>query len=421
VSELLKRLRRSTLSGDLTVLYGAQVAGLIVPIVTIPYLARVLRPEGFGLLVFAQSFAAWLSLVLEYGFDLSATRAVARVRGDRVALTDVVTGVQGAKIVLTAGITVAAAIAYPLVPFFRGHGVLLFWAWAFAVLKGLSPFWFFLGTQRMRFPATLDAGSRVIAALGVFVWVRAPDDGWRVIALQTVASGASLAMMTGWLYQQVPVRSPTRFLTKKTFRESAAIFVFRASSGIYIQANAFILGLMTMPQVVAYFGGAEKIVRAAINLLNPISQALFPRLSHLVIADPIGAKRLFRYTLLGMLGLGLSMGLVAFFGAVQLVRILLGPGYEAAVPVLKILAILPVLVALGGALGLHWALPLGHDKAFYRLVLAGGGLNLALALILAPRSGAVGMAIAVISAELLVSSGLLILFRLHRFSKITKS
>src|ERR1019366_5835883 len=121
--------------------------------------------------------------------------------------------------------------------------------------------------------------------------------------------------------------------------------------------------------------------------------------------DPAGAKRLFRYPLLGMLGLGLLTGLVAFFGAVPLVRILLGPGYEAAVPVLKILAILPVLVALGGALGLHWALPLGYDKVFYRLVLAGGALNIALALVLAPRFGAVGMAIEVISAALLVSSG----------------
>ena len=96
------------MAGNATALYTAHVLGLIVPLLTIPYLARVLRPSGWGLVVFAQSFGAWLALVLEYGFDLSGTRAVARVRSDPQRLPEVVAGVQGAKMlmVLTAPIVV---------------------------------------------------------------------------------------------------------------------------------------------------------------------------------------------------------------------------------------------------------------------------------------------------------------------------
>lgn len=417
----LKSLRRSSLAGNLVSLYGAHVAGLVVPILTVPYLARVLRPEGWGVVVFAQSFSAWLILLIEYGFDLSGTRAIARVRTEPHLLPEVVAGIQGAKTLVLAIVTVGTALIYFVVPLFREYPLILLWAWAYAVLKGMSPFWYFLGTERMRAPAGLDAAAKVVAALGVFIWVQVPADGWRVLALQAVTSAASLVVMTLWLYRAVALRIPTRSGILRTLKDSAGVFIFRASSGLYVQANAFILGLMTTPQVVAYFGGAERIVRAAINLLHPITQTLFPRLSHLVVADPAGARRLFRLCSIGMLGMGVVMGAVAFLAAEPLVGLLLGPGYEAAVPVLRILAALPPVVAVGGVFGLHWALPMGLDRPFYRLVLAGGAINIGMAVILAPRFGATGMAVSVLSADVLVSVGLLALFLTHRFSRTTTS
>ena len=69
---------RSKLAGDAGTLFVAHVLGLVVPFITVPYLARVLRPEGFGLLIFAQSFGLWLALVIEFGFDLSGTRGISR-------------------------------------------------------------------------------------------------------------------------------------------------------------------------------------------------------------------------------------------------------------------------------------------------------------------------------------------------------
>lgn len=406
----MKRLRTSVLAGNVAALYGAHLVGMAVPILTIPYLARVLRPEGWGVVVFAQSFAAWLILVLEFGFDLSGTRAVARVRAADDERTRVVAGIQGAKALVLVIASAGTGALFFLVPLFRGYPSILFWAWAYAVLRGLSPFWYFLGQERMRTPAVLDAVTKVLAAAGIFVWVHSPADGWRVLALQAGGAGVSLAIMTTWLYREVTPLIPSLALTSATLKDAVGVFIFRASSGLYIQANAFVLGLMTTPQVVAFFGGAEKIVRAAINLLHPLSQALFPRLSLLVVADPIAARRVFRWCLAGMLALGLAMGVTAFWAAGPLVALFLGPGYEAAVPVLRILAVLPPVVAVGTVFGIHWALPMGFDRPFYRLVLAGGALNLTLAVVLAPRFGAPGMAFSVVAADVLVSAGLLLLF-----------
>src|SRR5512134_3862244 len=90
-------------------LYGVQAAEMLLPLIAVPYLARVLRPEGWGLVVFAQSFAGWLSLLLEYGFNLSATREIARHRDRPAELTRIISGVTGA-VVLLALLSAAAAL-----------------------------------------------------------------------------------------------------------------------------------------------------------------------------------------------------------------------------------------------------------------------------------------------------------------------
>lgn len=417
----LRELRRSPIARDAVALYAAQVTGLLVPIVTVPYLARVLHPDGFGLVVFAQSLAAWLILVVEYAFDLSGTRAMARVRGDAAKVERVVAGVQAAKLLITVVVTLLSGGLYVFVPLFHSHPLYLVWAWAYAVLRGFSPFWYFMGVERMKLPAGLDAGARMVAAVGVFVFVKVPDDGWRVLALQAVGAAISLSVMSAWLYRDVRFRAGGVRDALRTLRGGQDIFVFRASSGLYIQANAFILGLLTNPQVVAFFGGAEKVMRSAVGLLLPLSQAFFPRLSRLVVDDPPQARRVFAMCLVSMVGLGTGVGVVGAVAARPLVSLFLGPGYDAAVPVLRTLSLLPFIISVGGVFGLQWALPMGFDKPFYRLVLAGGVLNLVLATILAPRFGAEGMAISVVCADLLVSVGLVLLFARYGFSRTTTS
>src|SRR5271170_3117675 len=98
-----RRLSRHPVAKNMLALYGIQFAGYVIPLATLPYLARVLRPERFGLLLFAQSFAMWASITFEYGFNLSATREVAQNRQNQNALASTAAGVLGAKLMLLAG------------------------------------------------------------------------------------------------------------------------------------------------------------------------------------------------------------------------------------------------------------------------------------------------------------------------------
>ncbi len=405
--ELAARLRRSVLARNAAALYGVHAANLLLPVIMIPFLARVLRPDGWGLVVFAQSFAAWLGLLVEYGFQLSATRMVATTRGDAERLRRVVAGVQGAKLLLVLALTLAAAAAYVLIPTFQQHPVYLFWAWVLAISQGATPFWYFQGVERMGPAARLELSARAAATVLVLLLVRDPGDGWMVLCFNAVAGLLWVTIATGWVYRDVPFERPSMAASIQALREGVAIFAYRTAGGLYMQASGFILGLLSGAATVAYFGGAERIIRAAIGVIQPVSQAVYPRLSHLFRQDHDAAARLLRLSALAIIGLGVGVGAIALVAAPLLVRVLLGPGYEAAVPVLRALSLLPPIVAIATVVGVQWALPMGFDRHVLAFVCVAGVVNVIAAVALVPSFGAMGMAGAVLLAEASVMVGLL--------------
>jgi PST family polysaccharide transporter len=390
------------LVANASVLFAAQGVGLLAPILTIPYLARVLGPTTWGAVIAAQALGSWLLTFLEFGFDLSGTRAVARARNTPGALADVVHGVHSAKALLILAAVPAGCMAFLAVPALREHPALLAWAVAFAVLRGASPLWFFQGMERLRGAVVVDVVTRSAAAFGVFVVVHGPPDAWRVVALQAVFSGLSLAVLLAWLARHESMRWPARAVGWQTLRTEWSIFATRAWGALYIQANVLILSALAGPATVAIFGGGERIIRAAINLLQPLTQVFLPRVSYLQAADPSAADRMIRRALAGAGVIGGIMGGTALLGAPLLVRVLLGPGYEAAIPVVRLLSALPLLIAVNTVLGLCWALPFGRERAFLRAIMMAGVTNVLLALLLVPRWQAAGMAGAAATAEVVV-------------------
>jgi PST family polysaccharide transporter len=164
-----------------------------------------------------------------------------------------------------------------------------------------------------------------------------------------------------------------------------------------------VLGLFAAPAVVGYFASAEKISKAVFGLLSPVRDALYPRLSYLAASSQEAAARLARTGIALMTAGGAVLAAMLCAGAPWVIRILAGPEFTPAVPVLRLMAALPLLLSVTYSVGLQWLLPLGRDKDVNRIILCGGVLNLLAAFLLAPRFGALGMAASVLSAELFVA------------------
>ncbi len=189
------------------------------------------------------------------------------------------------------------------------------------------------------------------------------------------------------------------------------MFMFRSGISLYSIANAFTLGLFASPAQVGYYASSEKLAKAAYGLLNPIREALYPRLSHLASRSQGEMMRLAKAGAAVMSSGGLILGAGLFLFAPWIVHTLMGKAFEPAIPVLRILSLLPLIISVTDAVGVQWLLPHGHDKVAIRIIFGGGILNLILAVLLAPAFADIGMAVGVVIAELFVCIAMVLVVR----------
>ena len=406
----MKRYLRHPVVQNALALYSVQFAEYILPMITIPYLARILQPAGWGMVVYAQSFSVWMILVVEYGFGFSASREIARCRDEPGRHAEVVGGVVGANLLLLLPALLIALAASVTVPVFRQHPGYLWLSVAIAVTQGLRPFWYFQGIEKMKSPAWLNVFGRSLYALGIFTLVRSQESAWVVLALQAVTGGLVSCVLIANMYRAVSFEWPTTERTLAALRSGWTIFLSRSAVSLYTMTNTFILGLFATTAGVAYYGGAERVVLAVLGLMTPFTQALYPRMSHLAANNQAKATDAIRIGLIFFGIVGLITGGALIATAPWVIRILLGSSYRPAVGVMRVASLTVPVVAMSNILGMQWMLPFGMDKAFNRISLGAGVLNVVTAVFLASRFGPVGTAWAVVVAQSFVTGSMCVLY-----------
>lgn len=405
----MKKYLRHPVVQNALALYSVQFAEYVLPMLTMPYLARILQPAGWGMVVYAQNFSNWIGLVLEYGFGYTATREIARSRERPESHADVVAGVAGANILLLLPAIGIAIVVQFTVPFFREHPGYLWLAVALAAVTGMRPFWYFQGIEAMKFPAWLNVFGRLFFTVGVFAFVRSQQGGWIVLALQAIGGGLVTAIIGAKMYRAIAFHWPTIEKSVGALKTGWAIFLSRSAVSLYTFANTFILGLFVDSTGVAYYGSAERIVIIVLGLMGPLTQALYPRMSHLAATDRGQAASAIRTALLVFGAIGLLTG-IALVAAAPWIILIFGHAYRPATNVLRVAALIVPLVAISNVLGLQWMLPFGMDREFNRISISAGVLNIVLAVILAPRFGPMGTAWSVVTTQAFVTVAQCVLF-----------
>ena len=415
-SRLFSYLRKRLVQ-NIAALYVVQFSNYLLPLLTVPYLSRVLGPDGWGAYVFFQSIGLFVWAVVEYSFTVTATREVAMNKDAIQARADWIAKVLGAKSLLSLAVILAAFVAFSLFPMVQNHSALFWWAIVWAITFGWNLQWYLQGLERMKLAATLDLIAKTVATVGIFLFVHNPEESWRAFAMQATANILTLLVALFVAYREVPFHFPSFDSAVSALHIGWRIFTARLAVTFSATGNNFILGLFAPPALIGFFGGADKIVGATSSLLcNPVTQAVFPRLSHSLQHEPERAEYLIRKSYRWMFMLGALSALVLFFGAPLIVRILLGQGYEATVPVLKVMAVIPLLLALTNVFGMQWMLAKKLDKQFNRIVIGSALLNVTFAWLLIPTYGIVGMAWAVCTAkivELVATNVVLVRVKMH--------
>ena len=417
-THFLGRVRRHIhLLCDITSIYGVQIANYVIPLLTVPYLSRVMGAPAWGLMAMAQAFAVCGGLIIEYGFVYSATRQIATASTKR-EIEEIIAGVLGARVLLIAFVIAVACCAWFFVSMFHQHAFLLWAAVTAEIFKSSLPTYFFYGIKRVAIASALDVSARLASGAGMFVFVRGPEDAWKVLGLQ--AGGAIAALVIGYavIYSRYAPRWPRLRHGLRILREGANMFLFRGAHHIYVLGNAFLLGLFASPEAVGYYAGAEKINSAAVGLLSPLSTALYPRAAGLVKNSFGKAAVLTKVSLYAMLAVSILLGLLMWFGCSWIVRLFLGPNFLLSASALRILSLRAPAVALTNVLGFQWLLALGMEKSFQWITIASVLLNVLLAVLFAPTYTFNGMAWCVVTSQTVAAAGIWLVLRHQKLNPL---
>jgi PST family polysaccharide transporter len=384
---------------NVVALYGVQACTYALPLITFPYLAHVLGPSGWGVVVFAQAIGDMIASVVEYGFDISASRETSRQRDNPQRLSELISGVLGAKSVL-AIVCIAAAVFSRRFTHHIAPSMALFWASTiWGVCQGINMLWYFQGLERMRLASALEIGGKVLATLSIFVLVHKPEDGWKVMAAQCVGCVVAHGVTVVLAYREVGFRWPTPSSVWSALRLGSSMFVFRAVQSISGSVNRLVLGSVAPVAVLGEYAGAERITRVFQQGMWPVNQALYPKLTQQAQNSPARAMRTVRLSLLFLGGLGLAFGLAIYIGAPLLVHFVLGPAFQHSVPVLRVFALWIPLIAVCTVIIFQLLLPNQLDHQFNFVNLTACLVGIGMAFLLAPRLGSIGIAWSAVTAQ----------------------
>lgn len=388
-----------------------QISNYLIPLITLPYLTRVLGAEGYGRVAFAQVLMAYFILLTDYGFSWSATRKIAAHRADAAYVNQVFLGTWLAQWLL---VLLAAALCMLIVSLsdrLRPDAVLFAAAFTSVIGNALFPVWFLQGLERLQEVAALQLISRVLALIPIFLLIRHPSDAPLVAAIQGggVMFGGLMALI--WMRHQNLVRWqwPGWRQASQELREGFALFGSRVSISFYTTLVPLVLGWIAGPVAVAHFALADKLRSAAQSLLSPISQALFPRMSHLFATDKAAALQLIKRSALAIFLLAGSASVTLWLLADRLVLLLAGPEFLPAGAVLRWLAFLPLIIGFSNLFGVQIMIPNGMNRAFNLILMGSGAACVLLLWPLIHWMQASGAAASMLLVELFVTGSMALL------------
>ncbi len=398
----LRRLLQHTVVRNTILLYVVQFSGYALPLISLPYLSRVLSTEKFGLIAFAQTFIWYFLAFTEYGFNLTATRSIAVMRDQPEELTRIFSAVMMAKFLLTVvgfGLFCVTVLA---VPSLRPNWVLYLIAFVTVIANLLFPLWLFQGLQTMQHVAIRDVAAKLLSLVLLFVFVH--GDGDYLIAAAAQSGGLLLAGIAGLVtaLQKSGVRfqRPRKDDVWYHLKLGWPAFLSLAMSTFAGITNVFVLGLRAPVTEVAYFTASWRIIAALRGLVSPISTAVYPHASQKAVnseRDVITFVKKYRMLLSAPF---LAGGAVLTIGAPWLVPLLLGEKYRPATVVLQIMAFIPGLLMLTQIHSTYYMLACGYDKEWMRIILTSVAINFC---VLAPAliflRGSVALAVTALIVE----------------------
>lgn len=396
----------SSLRSDAAVLMAARLAGAIVPLISIPVMARRLGPSGYGEIAIALAVYGVLATVTTFGFLISANRAVTLSRHDQRAVQSIFQSVIALQLVVALVATVIVVVLSALSVLPESLTQMLYLAIASVAIGAFFPSWAFQGLRLLKEGAIVEVSSRLVLVVALFIFVQDTGDELLAFATQVgwVVPAAVYALVrfsvAGYLTLRLRI---TRRSVIVALREGFAPFLTNFFVMSYSSLSSVVLGAMSGAASVANYAGAEKLTQAARIPSGPLKQAFFPRLvTAMADKDTDAIARLSRLLAWAAMPVFVAAAVFCFVFGPLILTWYLGPGYELSHDVIRFLAL--ALPCLGVTVWCETLLQASGLAARSTIAFGVGAVaHLLYVFPLIALHGAVGLAVAMLITETIVA------------------
>lgn len=344
---------------------------LLLPLITYPYLIRILGKDLFGLVSFSQAIIGYLVILVSFGFNLSATKEISINRNNLSRLSEIVSSVMIIKL----GLFFASFLVLFILVHFIGetrHYEILFYLTMWMCLYDLIlPTWYFQGIEKMKYITILTLISRMVFLILIFLIVRKPEDYILVplfYGIGIIPSG----LISFFIIRKhkILLRLQPLIVIKRYLSDSFPIFVSNFSTTLYLNTNKVLVGIFMGMNEVAFYELADKISMVLKTPIQLIGQSIFPNIAH-----EKNRKTLKKSFIISIL-LAVTIMIAGLLFGTAIIRLAGGPGMMNSLRIFYILliTIIPVTISMfyANIVLIIW----NYGKEFLKLRLFANGLYL---------------------------------------------
>ena len=379
------------------------VSGVIFPLISYPYVFRVLQPEGNGKVALATSVIAYFSMFAQLGIPTYGIRACAKVRDDRQALSRTVHELLGINLVMDLAAYALLAVAILFIPKLQEERTLYIVVSVTIFLNSIGMEWLYKALEQYTYITIRSIIFKVIALAAMFLLVKQKEDYVIYGGISIFATSASNILNFIYSRKYIDFWKVKEFDWKRHLKPVMVFFAMACAATIYTNLDAVMLGFMTTDADVGYYNAAVKIKVLLVSVVTALGAVLLPRSSWYVENGQMeDFRRITRKALQFVLLAASALSVYFILYAKECILVLSGEAYLPAVPAMQVIMPTVLLIGLTNLLGIQILVPLGKEKAVLQSEIAGAVVDLVLNLILIPQYRATGAAIGTLAAEAVV-------------------
>ena len=392
----------SSLKANIVLNYINTLAGLVFPVITFPYAARVLLPEGIGVVNFLNSIIGYIVLLTSLGIPLYAVREVAKCRNNRELRDRTTIEITILSFVLCLFGYIAVWLIGEYVPRIHESAILFYILSLTIIFTGIGVQWFYQAVEDFKFITIVGLIVRFILALCLFIFVKGPDDLliYGLIIVGTTVGNNIINLLYLGKYVSLPNIKWEQLNAIKHIRPASRIFLLNVIIGIYVQLNTVMLGFMADDRAVGLFTAGNKLTHILVVVVTSLGTVMLPRCSHLISERKIHEFNGIiqkTYHFLMFSAIPIVAGIIMLSRPITLC--FCGADFIDAISVVIYSAPIIIFIGMTNIIGIQVLYPYGKENLVIISTLVAAVLNVILNLLLIPLFAETGAAISTLISE----------------------